>query len=101
MVKERLIGVGAGAIALAIASPAYAQTASGAAGAGANDQDIVVTARRVAETAQDVPAAITAIGGEQLSDLLVDDAASMIRQIPGATLVTSGPAFIGDVSIRG
>ena len=108
MSKRRLIGVSAGAIALAIASPAFAQTASGAAaqadapsGAAANDRDIVVTARRVAETAHDVPAAITAIGGEQLSDLLVDDAASMIRQIPGATLVTSGPAFIGDVSIRG
>lgn len=101
MGKRRLIGVSAGAIALAIAAPAYAQTTSGASGAAPNDQDIVVTARRVAETAQDVPAAITAIGGEQLSDLLVDDAASMIRQIPGATLVTSGPAFIGDVSIRG
>lgn len=63
--------------------------------------EIVVTARRVSENAQDVPAAITVLGGDTLTDLLVIDTRTLIEQIPGASLVTSGPAYISDTSLRG
>jgi outer membrane receptor protein involved in Fe transport len=88
------------AAASAFASAAQAQAASESSDASP-PQDIVVTARRVSETVQDVPAAITAIGGEDLENRLVDDTAALIRQVPGATLVTSGPAYIADISLRG
>lgn len=63
--------------------------------------EIVVTARRVSENAQDVPAAITVLDGDTLAELLVIDTRTLIEQIPGASLVTSGPAYISDTSLRG
>lgn len=66
-----------------------------------NPETVVVTARRRAETVQDVPAAITVIGGDKLSDLLVNNTASLIRQVPGATLVNAGPSYLNDISLRG
>jgi outer membrane receptor protein involved in Fe transport len=96
------------AVAMGAAAPASAQTGPEAAAESATQADappdnseILVTARRISETAHDVPAAITALSGDDLDRLLLDDAASLIRQVPGATLVTSGPDFIADFSLRG
>lgn len=71
---------------------------------GLNDDmipEIVVTARRVVENVGSVPVAITAISGDELANLLVVDTATLIEQIPGASLVTAGPGYIADTSLRG
>jgi outer membrane receptor protein involved in Fe transport len=110
MVRIGLTGASGLTLALALAATesVSAQTVPEPVGesatqaeASADNSEIVVTARRISEKAHDVPAAITAISGGDLDRLLVDDAASLIRQVPGATLVTSGPDFIADFSLRG
>ncbi|MCC7394204.1 MAG: TonB-dependent receptor [Sphingomonadaceae bacterium] len=65
------------------------------------DGEIVVTARRVNEGVQSVPASITAFSGDDLANRLVDDTQSLLEQVAGATLVTSGPSYIADISMRG
>lgn len=107
MRRRGLAGASALALFAGLAAPAaFAQTSAGdAAASGGEGSDgsatILVTARRVSESVQDVPAAVTAIGGDDLANLLVDDTASLIEQIPGASLVTSGPNYIADTSLRG
>jgi outer membrane receptor protein involved in Fe transport len=64
-------------------------------------EEVVVTARRVPENVHDLPAAVTVVGGAALADLLVIDTRNLIEQIPGASLVTSGPGYIADTSLRG
>lgn len=82
-----------------LATPALAQSDSGASTAG--DAEILVTARRRAESLSDVPAAITALGEADRELLVLDDVDDYLRQVPSATLVTSGPDFLNDITIRG
>ena len=100
------------ALAIACATPALAQTsesaASGAQTAPATTDtaapatnaqlgDIVVTARRVAERLQDIPASVSAITGDQVARLTsLSDLQSMVS---GVTFKTFGP--IPTVGIRG
>jgi iron complex outermembrane receptor protein len=97
-----LLAISAGIV---LAYPANAQTSPPSAGdqvaTPVADGDIIVTARRVSESARDVPASITAISGDTLANLGTTDAAALIRALPGATLVTSGPSYISDISLRG
>jgi outer membrane receptor protein involved in Fe transport len=108
--RSRLVSaVSTATLALAgLASPAAAQTAAPSdpkpsqTSTLADDQDtIVVTARRREETLQDVPASITALTGEQIQNLVVDGNQDYLRQVPGASLVTSGPEYLNDFSLRG
>lgn len=113
MNRAGLLGCSLVAVAVLTAPQARAQAAAGSAdpqstaatesGASADldGQDIVVTARRFSENAQDVPGALTAISGDALANMQITDTASLLRQIPGATLVTSGPSYISDISLRG
>lgn len=58
-------------------------------------EDIVVTARRSAERAQDVPIAITTVGSERLKDLNVRDVTDVQKVAPGlfiSTVQVSGKA---------
>ncbi|WP_035018308.1 TonB-dependent receptor [Caulobacter sp. UNC358MFTsu5.1] len=63
--------------------------------------EVVVTARRRDELLRDVPAAITAITQDQASVLALDRTEDYLRQVPSATLVTSGPEYMNDITIRG
>lgn len=88
-------------------TPAPGDAADGATGAGASKaspaekDDIVVTARRREEKLDQVPAAVTVMTGEQGQDRGIDAVDELIRQVPGASLVSSGPSFLDDISIRG
>lgn len=96
--------LGTAMVALAAATPALAQVAGGASeesqAATANevlanedlsvqDQDIVVTARRRAESLQDVPIAVTAYSGEALERQGALDLTDISDTTPNVTLETS------------
>lgn len=63
--------------------------------------EVVVTARRREEVLRDVPASVSAITAGQIAELTVDGMTDFIRQVPGAQLITTGPEFLNDFSIRG
>lgn len=63
--------------------------------------EIVVTARKRTETLVEVPAAISAITAQERRNLVLDGMKDYLRQAPSATLVTSGPEYLQDISIRG
>lgn len=62
-------------------------------------EEIVVTALKRSQSLQDVPAAITAITGEMLDDLAVDDIQDLYVQTPGLAFSRAGGE--GQVYIRG
>ena len=64
--------------------------------------DIIVTARRVNESALDVPASITAFSGDMIAKASITRAADFVKLTPGVTIVSS-TAEAGDtqINIRG
>jgi iron complex outermembrane receptor protein len=86
--------------AIALATPAFAQDAASVsaettaavqneAAAPQDSGEIVVTARRRAESLQDVPIAVTAYSGEQLEDQGALDITDLSDTTPNVTLETS------------
>ncbi|WP_404478811.1 TonB-dependent receptor [Novosphingobium sp. BL-52-GroH] len=68
---------------------AYAQESAAAAGETAQDDglgEILVTARRTSERLQDVPVAVTAVGGEQLEALGIVQGQDLQRIAPSLTI---------------
>lgn len=63
--------------------------------------EIVVTARKRQEGLRDVPISTSAITDARRETLVLDDMDDLLRQMPSTTLVTTGPEFLNDVSIRG
>ncbi len=87
--NKHLAGVSLIAVSTAFMSTAQAQV----------DQ-IVVTATKRAENAQDVPVAVQALGGETLDELRVDSFTDYLTQLPGVTAGGSGPGQ-ATIYIRG
>lgn len=96
--KSRIIAVSSAAIALVLSAPAW--------GEEANDQDpdneILVTARRTAESAQSVPISITAFSQDTLRQQNITSAQQLDKAVPGL-LVTTTSGNPGNIafSIRG
>jgi iron complex outermembrane receptor protein len=102
-----ILRAGIAAAGLVVAMPAFAQEADAAADAGADAassgiEDIVVTARKRAESVQDVPVAITAMSGDQMVDRSVKDITDIAASTPSFFAQTSSadPAALL-VSMRG
>lgn len=93
------------ALAMALAAPALAQTAVPSAATSqdpdaseiAQIDDIIVTARRVSERLQDIPASVSAISSEQVEQM--SSLADIQSFVSGVTFKTFGP--IPTVGIRG
>ena len=68
--------------------------------AQAQVDQIVVTATKRAENAQDIPVAVQALGSETLDDLRVDNFTDYLKQLPGVTAGGSGPGQ-STIYIRG
>ena len=103
---KRFLAGSALAVVMAVtqAGPAYAQAADAvpAAPEAAEEDtgqiaDIVVTARRVEERLQDIPASVSAITGDQVSRM--DSLADLQSLVSGVTFQTVGPIAV--VGIRG
>ncbi|MFM7011686.1 MAG: TonB-dependent receptor [Betaproteobacteria bacterium] len=87
--------------ALALATPATAQEASSSQDGGEEKSEIIVTAQRRAERLSDVPVAVTAIAGENLQRLRMQDATQIVQQIPNVTAQTTFGASAPLFSVRG
>ena len=104
---KRVELLAATALSVLVTSPAFAQDATTTEAApvvqeyqGAND--IVVTATRRNETVQDVPVAITAVGGELLENAGVEDIRGLEQLAPSIQATTGQSAATGtSLSIRG
>ena len=81
-------------------SLAHAQSAS-APQAPADDNAVVVTARRTAERAQDIPVAVTALSSTKLATLQINDLGDVARYTPGLRFTDFLDSFNGNVTIRG
>lgn len=77
-------------IAGAIAAPAFAQL----------EDEIIVTATKRSETAQDIPIAVAALGEDTLEELRVDVFTDYLVQLPGVTAGGAGPGN-NTIYIRG
>jgi len=64
-------------------------------------EEIVVTARKREESIQEVPIAVSSVDQELLDELTIQSGIDLVRQIPSATFVSGGPAYLADISIRG
>ena len=89
-----------GGVAVVLLAELLAAGAARAQAAG-DVGEVVVTARRRAEQLRDVPAAVTAITEADRQGLVLDRMEDYLRQVQGVTLVTSGPEYLNDISIRG
>ncbi|WP_439569798.1 TonB-dependent receptor [Sphingopyxis sp.] len=70
--------------------------------ASARDGDIIVTARKRAETSLDVPVAISAIGSEELSRRQIVDLESIARVVPNLFIGPSSGGPMGSIiALRG
>ena len=95
---------------LALATPAAAQeaptvpAAQSAQGDNVGLEDIIVTAQRRNESAQDVPIAVAAFSGEQLAKVGLTSSADLVTVIPGLTINPTGarsPIFLRGVGNNG
>ncbi|HUD52494.1 TonB-dependent receptor [Parvibaculum sp.] len=64
-------------------------------------EEVTVTARRRSERLKDVPASVTPLSGDQLDQLGVESTKDLLQQVAGAALVSSGPDYLSDISMRG
>jgi iron complex outermembrane receptor protein len=91
------------AILGAHAAAASAATPAGAAPAGESDlgiSEVVVTAQRRSESAQDVPITIQALTGETLKQLNVTTFDDYVKYLPNVTSASNGPGQ-GQIYMRG
>ncbi|MFM2371616.1 MAG: hypothetical protein RIS85_1338 [Pseudomonadota bacterium] len=87
--RKLLTGVSAAAIAIGVQGIAHAQVA-----------EIVVTATKRTENAQDIPVTVQAMGSEQLKQLRVEQFTDYLTQMPSVTSGGGGPGQ-STIYIRG
>lgn len=82
--------VSAAVLSSAIAAPAFSQSL----------EEVIVTATKRSESVQDVPLAITALSGDFVSKVNLDDVKDLVSFTPGVT-GNSQDSFIDAISVRG
>ena len=97
-----LIGLLASAAFVGI-SPASAQDQNEAAKATPSDKDeIIVTARRSAESERDVPISMEVVGGEQIQNQGIEDVQRLAETVPSLVVGGQDPTLGGvNLTIRG
>ena len=82
---------------------AYAQSSEPPADEDATKvQDtVVVTGRRRAEALERIPLSESVLTDEALSERIIDDTVDLLQQLPSAEVVSSGPEYLQDITIRG
>lgn len=99
--KALLLGSAFGVALGGFAGPAFAQSPADEA-ANANDVPIItVTARKQAETLQEVPVAVTVLGGETLRSFQVNEVADVVSRVPALNVQVGGSGAGGQITLRG
>jgi len=99
--KRHLVSLLCGtAIALSGGS-AFAQSGGASESEGTGFGDIIVTARKRDETLQNVPVAVTAIGGAELADNLAQDLTKLAELAPQVSVGEGGSGTGAVIAIRG
>ena len=102
--KSYFSAVLAGASLLALATPVWAQDAVSPTAQQAADSDggdIVVTARRRDESAQDVPLVVNAVTSEELARLNIRRFDDVVSVVPGLTIAQNSNGIGSTTTIRG
>jgi iron complex outermembrane recepter protein len=84
----------------AVVATIVAATGAGTTYAGPTLEEVVVTATKRAESAQDIPVTVQALGGETLNELNVNNFDDYIRFLPNVTSGGRGPGQ-SEIYIRG
>ncbi len=84
-----------------IAVPAFAQEAPAEAEVASNKNIIIVTATRRAESIQDIPINISAVGGEQIETQGFDDISELVAFVPGINVADQGGRDGNRIVVRG
>lgn len=84
--------------AMAVAAPALAQAAADAEQNDGGIAEIVVTAQKRAESAQDVPIAISVFSGDALSERAVNNVSQLTAVAPNVNF-DNGVAFTGSTAV--
>lgn len=93
----KLLALSSAALVTALsATPVYAQSSE-----ASFEDEIIVTARRKAESLQDVPGSVTAITAATIEKTGIQRADDFLRLTPGVTLVNSAEVGDTQVNIRG
>jgi outer membrane receptor protein involved in Fe transport len=103
---EALTLLAVSSCAMVAPTSAAAQTeasakAPAAESAGRDDGDIIVTAQRRSERAQDVPSSLTVLSAERLQSQGVLSLADYAKQVPTLNIIGSGGAGTGQATLRG
>lgn len=92
----------AGASLMALAAPAYAQDNSVAdEGFSNGGDDIVVTARRRDESAQDVPLVVNAVTSAEINRLNIRKFDEIVKVVPGLTIQQNANGIGSTTTVRG
>lgn len=91
----------AGSVALLYAAPAAAQGTAASSGADLVVEEVVVTARKREESAQDVPMSITAFSAESLERLGLESVFDIAKVTPGLAFNQSYGRMLDRPVIRG
>ena len=94
---KKLFAVVTGGLAFSLAIPFNAAVAAEARAI----EEIIVQARRQDETLQDVPVAITSVGGDQLDNFQMDQPQEIAERIPNFNVQTGGSGSGGTLNLRG
>ncbi|GFE79785.1 TonB-dependent receptor [Steroidobacter agaridevorans] len=96
---------GSGLVLLASAASAQTQPAAGATAAGAEAsfglEEIIVTARRKAESLQDVPQTVDAVTADEIERLSLQQFTDVQAIVPGLTLTGGSNGYTTAATIRG
>ena len=97
-VRLFLLGSAANVAFCAFAFPAAAQEAP------ADEDDnstIIVYARKQSETLQEVPVAVTVLGGAALKEFQVNEIADVVTRVPALNVQVGGSGAGGQITLRG
>ncbi len=89
------------AASFAMPTLSFAQGSPGEDPKGDRVDEIVVNARHIEESLQDVPVAVTAIDRGTLDAFRIDEAADLVSRIPTLNIQTGGSGASAQVSLRG
>ena len=101
--KRAILMAGAASLALLISTPALAQTANSAPSAATADEsgEIIVTAQKRSERLQDVPLAVTVVGGDVLAATGKVSLEGAQYLVPSLNFLKSGTTLNQSLFLRG